>query len=180
MKDEQREYWYALSAPYCKELEAKRLLDREQVENFLPMQYKVITGRDGKKRRELVPAIHNLLFARTNRVRLQEIKSGVRYIQYRTRPEAGRNIPIIVPDRQMEQFMAISRTMNEKLLYLRPEEINLAKGTRVRIIGGPFDGVEGIFVKVQGVRSKRVVVQIEGLMAVAAATIHPDLIQVIE
>ena len=79
----------------------------------------------------------------------------------------------------MQQFISVSRLHNERLIYLTPEEINLAKGTRVRVLGGPFDGVEGAFVKVRGCRSKRVVILIQGILAVAVAEVKPDLIEVI-
>ena len=79
----------------------------------------------------------------------------------------------------MQQFITVSKTNSEQLIYLRPEEINLKKGTRVRILGGTFDGVEGIFVKIKGIRSRRVVVVIPGITAVVTAEIQPDLIEVI-
>ena len=94
-------------------------------------------------------------------------------------PDAGKNSPIIVPDIQMQQFISVSRLHNERLIYLTPEEINLAKGTRVRVLGGPFDGVEGVFVKVRGCRSKRVVILMQGILAVVVAEVKPDLIEVI-
>ena len=37
-----------------------------------------------------------------------------------------------------------------------------------------------MFVKVKGVRERRVVIAIQGVIAVAMATIHPDLIQPVE
>ena len=58
-------------------------------------------------------------------------------------------------------------------------ELNLSKGTRVRITGGDFAGQEGIFLKVKGARDRRVVIEIQGVIALAMATIHPDLIEVI-
>ena len=57
--------------------------------------------------------------------------------------------------------------------------MNLSKGIKVRITGGEFEGQEGIFLKVKGARDRRVVVEIQGVIAVAMATIHPDLIEVI-
>lgn len=50
----------------------------------------------------------------------------------------------------------------------------MQKGDRVRITGGVFEGVEGIFVRVKG--DRRVVVSIQGVMAVATTFIHPSLI----
>lgn len=172
--------WFAMSSPFNKEFVAKKLLDSKGIENFIPMCYRVMKKRDGRKVRELVPAIHNLIFVHTTRDIIQETKKGISYLQYLTRRDGTQNIPITVPTEDMNQFMAVTRTCNEELLYLEPEEINLTKGTPVRILGGPFDGIEGIFVKVKGVRSKRVVVLLPGVTAVATAEIKPDLIEVIK
>ena len=57
-------------------------------------------------------------------------------------------------------------------------ELDLRKGCRVRIHGGKLNGVTGVFMQVQGKRNRRVVVLLEGVMAVAAE-VHPDLIEVI-
>lgn len=170
--------WFALSAPHRREMKAKQLLDQLQIENFVPMRYEAVDTAQGKERK-LVPAISNLLFARTSKRILQRVKTGVPYLQYKVRPEAGRNVPIVVPEEQMTQFRAVCETRNEHLLFLHPEEINLSEGTPVRILGGAFDGVTGIFLKVSGKQKKRVVVLLEGLVAVATAEISPDLIQVI-
>ena len=97
-----------------------------------------------------------------------------------TRPDGTRRIPIVVPDRQMEQFISVCNTCNEKLVYLSPEEINLEKGTPVQIIGGIFDGVEGTFVKVEGLRNRRVVVSVPGITAVVIADITNGCIKVLE
>lgn len=172
-------YWFAMSAPYRKEMEAKQLLDSKGVENFLPLQNKIFTNSRGIKVRKLVPVISNLFFVHSTRREIQDIKSRVPFLQYRTRPVNGRNVPIIVPDRQMQQFITVCETRNEKLIYLSPQEIDIAKGTPVRVIGGAFDGVEGLFIKVRGARAKRVVVQIDGV-AVATAEIEPQFIEVID
>lgn len=171
-------YWFAMSAPYCKELEAKQFLDRLGIENFVPMQWQVVAHKNGKKSRELVPAIHNLIFARTTRPIIQEVKTGIKFLQYRTQPENGKNVPIIVPDVEMYRFIAVTDTCDKELVFIRPEEIDLRKGTRVRVHGGLFDGVEGVFVKVAGRRNRRVVVSIDHVIAVTAE-ISPDLIEIL-
>ena len=71
----------------------------------------------------------------------------------------------------MEQFITVCNTYNEKLVYLNPDEINLEKGTPVQIIGGTFDGIEGTFVKVDGIRNRRVAVLVPGIAAVVIADI---------
>ena len=68
----------------------------------------------------------------------------------------------------------------EYFIWINPEDLNLKKGTRVRITAGDFEGQEGIFIKVKGARDKRVVIAIKGVIAVAMATLHPSLIEVIK
>lgn len=106
------------------------------------------------------------------------MKSQVSWLQYITDSRSGQKI--IVPDSQMQRFIAVSGTYNDHLLYFRPEELNLKKGTRVRVTGGEFEGQEGIYQKVKGARDRRVVVEIQGVIAVAMATVHPDLIEVVD
>ena len=64
-----------------------------------------------------------------------------------------------VPDSQMQRFIAVSGTYDDHLLYFQPDELNLSKGTKVRITGGEFEGQEGIFLKVKGARDRRVVIE---------------------
>ena len=170
--------WYAMSAPYHRELQARDWFGEHGIETFVPMRREIVTSRDGHKSSVSVPAIHNLIFVHTTSDVMRELKPQLPIVQYLTHPVEGRNRPILVPESQMQQFIRVSNSHNEKLLYFRPEELNLHSGTPVRIIGGAFDGVEGTFVKVQGVRNRRVVVQLPGLLSVAAE-VHPDLIQVI-
>lgn len=170
------EIWYAMRATYRREPDAMYLLKKENLGCFIPMQYK-ISIKKGKKVRALVPVVHNLLFVHARPSDVQRVKSQVTYLQYITDTRSGQKI--IVPDSQMQRFIAVSGTYDDHLLYFQPDELNLSKGTKVRITGGEFEGQEGIFLKVKGARDRRVVIEIQGVIAVAMATIHPDLIEVI-
>lgn len=172
--------WFAMSAPYRRELIAKEFLDKKGIECFVPMKQMLVEKRNSIKTRQLVPAIHNMIFVHTSKERIKELKQGVNFLQYCTRPEGGRNTPIIVPDRQMQQFIAITQADNENITYLRPEEVDIAKGTKIRIHGGTFDGLEGYFVKIQGRRNRRVVMLIEGVTAVALTEISTDFIEIVK
>lgn len=90
-----------------------------------------------------------------------------------------RREPIVVPERQMQQFIAVSSTDEEQLEWLSPEAVNLSCGDAVRVVGGPFAGQEGVLVRVPGKRSKCVVVAIQGVIAVAMTKVHPSLIEII-
>ena len=102
-------------------------------------------------------------------------KQDIPFLQYMVDTRSRQKI--VVPEEQMKHFIAVAGTHHEQLLYFAPEEVNLSKGTKVRIRGGEFEGYEGIFIKVKGARDRRVVIQIQGVVAVAMATIHPDLIE---
>ena len=171
--------WFAMSAPYRRELKAQELLAARGIEAFVPMT-KVIVEKGGTAKRKTVPAIHNLVFVHTTKSNIKQAKQEIGFLQYRTQPCNGKNIPIVVPDKAMEQFISITQTRMDEVTYLAPEEINIEKGTKVRIHGGSFDGTEGVFVKIKGKRNRRVVVLIEGLAAIAInAEISPDLIEII-
>lgn len=162
---------------YRRELDVKQMLDKRSVECFIPMQYRLHIIHN-KKKKELVPVIHNLIFVHTTPSIIQQVKSEILFLQYMV--NSIDRTKIIVPDEQMERFIAVAGTYDDQLLYFKPEELNLAKGTKVRILGGEFEGQEGIFLKVKGARDKRVVILIQGVIAVAMATIHPSLIEVVE
>lgn len=172
--------WFAMSATFGRALKAKDFLESRSVRCFIPMKYEVVNdGKQGKKR-QLIPAINNLLFVNTTRSSIQSLKAELNYLQYLTRPDGERRVPIVISEHQMEQFISVCNTYNEKLVYLNPEEINLEKGTPIQIVGGTFDGVKGTFVKVAGVRNRRVAVLVPGIAAVVIADITNGCIKVLE
>lgn len=167
--------WYALRVTYSRELTLKEYLDGEHIENFIPMHYEYAVK--GERRvRKLVPAVHNLVFVRSSRSCIDRMKDEtslpVRYIMNKET-----NSPILVPERQMRNFIAVAGTNEEQLVYLEPSIVALRKGQRVRVTGGVFEGVEGEFIRVKN--DRRVMVSIQGVMAVATTFIHPSLIELI-
>ena len=156
--------WFAMSATFRRELKARALLDDAGIECFIPMKYMAVTKRNGRKAKELVPAVHNLIFVHADKEQIQDIKKDIPWLQWLTRSSDGQ----------------VTRDSNEKLVYLRPDEIDLRKGTPIRILGGPFIGIEGTFIKIQGHRNRRVVVMLKNIIGVAMAEVTPDLIEVLE
>lgn len=171
--------WYAMRVTYRRELDVKEVLDKELIESFIPMHY-VLRTKHGRKKRVLEPVVHNLLFVHTTPSVVREVKSRIPHLQYMMRTTDDRRMPIIVPEGQMKHFISVAGTYDEQLLFLDPCELNLAKGTKVRIRGGVFDGREGIYMKIKGARDKRVVVAVPGVIAVAVATLHTSQVEPIE
>ena len=168
-------HWYAVRVTYSRELFFKEYLDAAGIENYIPMRYEYVVRKE-RRLRKLVPAVHNLVFVRSTRERMDEIKNEpgmnipIRYIMDRETRQ-----PIVIPDSQMRSFIAVAGTYDQAVLYLEPTELNLSQGTRVRITGGIFEGVEGVFVRVR--HDRRVVVNIEGVMAVATTFVHASLVE---
>jgi transcription antitermination factor NusG len=120
--------------------------------------------------------VHNLVFVRASRERLDEVKTEKEYarpMRYIMNKETRR--PVVIPERQMQSFIAVAGNTEEQAIYLDVSEVNLRKGDRVRVVGGIFAGVEGKFMRIKN--DRRVVVVIEGIMAVATVPIHPSLIE---
>jgi len=168
--------WYAIRVTYNREMKVKAELDGLGIRNFVPMQYKA-QERNGRLVKRLVPSVHNLIFIHVEPSRMRQYKETtalpIRYIM--RREPNGRREPITVPQQQMDSFIAVAGTYDEQLIYLNPEPGDFSQGDRVRILGGPFEGAEGVFVRVKG--DRRVVVSIEGVVAVATTFIHPSLIE---
>ena len=98
--------WFAMRATYKREFMAQEYLQGKGIEVFLPLK-KEIKVIKGIKRKVTVPAINSLIFVKAQKEVLQQAKMGVEYLQYLTRKEEGRNVPIVVPERQMEQFIQV-------------------------------------------------------------------------
>lgn len=171
--------WFAMSAIFGRSIKAKEKLDACGVENFVPMQWKVVVGSDGRKIKKYLPAISNLIFVHTCWNRLLEIKLAMPWLQMQTFPSEGRNVPIVVPDSQMLNFIAAVAHPETKIEYLEPGDFKIEKGMCVRIIGGVLDNVVGVIVCTRGRGKKKLVVEIPGLIAARIEVENLDLIEVL-
>lgn len=169
--------WYPIRITYSREIALKEHLESIGIKCYIPMHYQTV-GRDEHKKRKLVPIIHNLVFVYSTREQLDSLKKELEYrLPMRYIMERETRQPIIVPDKQMQDFITVADTYNEQVIYLDPGELKLKKGSRVRITEGIFCGVEGKLLRIKG--DRRVVVSIEGIMAVATTFIHPSMLEVI-
>lgn len=173
--------WFPMRVTYQRELKMKSQLDELGIENFVPMQYEV-TGQGGQSKYELVPAIHNLIFVRSTQENLTLLKmtrEGLAPLRYMMKPaEDGNGQEIIrVPDRQMENFIKVASAGNDKVRFLEYGDFLTQPGRRVRVTDGYFAGVEGVIKRIKN--NKHVVVQIDGVAAVAIAFVPRQSLQAI-
>ena len=177
--------WFPMRVTYQREMKVKAELDRLEIENFIPMTYQFTESRkqgDTELRRELVPAINNLIFVHSTKERISELKVSnellepLRYMIDQTAGEA--HTIMTVPDKQMENFMRVASVTDDTVMFLDGTTIVGKEGKRVEIMGGPFEGVTGVIRRVK--RCKRVVVELEGITCVAIAFVPVGLLKEIE
>lgn len=177
---ENRKCWYVLrdlKRPNAK-LPAYRQLSGAGFEVFTPLEERVVT-RGGRRFREEVPFIRDLLFVHERREALDPLVEKYPTLQYRFQKGGRYKDPMTVPGADMERFMhAVS--VSEKPRYYLPGELTPAMcGREIRIVGGPLDGYEGKLLSVRGSRTRRLLVELPNYLT-AAVEVSPEFIRVAE
>lgn len=182
MSNKQEIHWFPMRVTYNRELKIKRLLDELEIENFIPMRYGYVKTKNGKKKK-LMPAIRNLIFVKSSQTLLSELKmtraefEPMRYMTKKSLSD-GKNEIIHVPDSQMENFMRVASVPDERIMILDNNDFISKIGKRVEITEGYFAGVEGVIKRIK--RNKHVVVQIDGVAAVAITFVPTSCLSFID
>lgn len=166
-----------LKRPNAK-LPAYRQLTELGFQVFTPLETRIVV-KGGRRTKETVPVIRDLLFVNTSRNRLDPTVLRTDTLQYRYKKGGAYCEPIVVPTREMEQFMRVADS-GQKVKYYRPEEITPGMlGASIRLLAdGPLYGVEGRLRSIRGSKKKRLVVELPGLLAVEVE-VQPDFIELI-
>ena len=169
-------HWFPMRVTYGRELIVKEFLDKENIENFLPMQYAIVDTKEGPQRMA-VPAVSNLIFIRSTQEQLTRMKmydkrfEPLRYMIRKSDIDNEQEI-ITVSDKSMDNFLKVAKLPDDKVFYLDINDHVLSNiGKRVLITAGPFVGVEGIVKRIR--RNKHVVIQLDDILA-AAITYVPS------
>ena len=167
--------WYVLRVSYGRAEKANELLKAKRIETHLPLHtiYKEVNG---KRKKQRIPLLPNFLFAKTTLSVLQSfLKSSpdlsfitFYYDHFNKKPD-GKNPPLVVPNESMDNFIKLTSINDEHILLIDEVNGTYKQGDYVRIIDGPFKGIEGRVTKITG--QKRVIVELPGLCSVATAYI---------
>ena len=155
---------------------AYRLLEEKGIEIFTPMRWRLVE-RKGKRIREEVPLLHDLLFAHTTRTCMDPIVEEISTLQYRYL-RGGYRKPMTVGHAEMNRFIRAVHSDDSPRYFLVEELTPAMYGRMIRIEGGPLDGYEGRLLSIRGARVKRLIVEIPGLL-VAAVEVDPEYIRVL-
>ena len=190
--------WYALKVFYGKVFEFEALLGDMGLETYIPVREDLLKGEDhmralrrlstpDDRRRDnqfirkgplifkRVPIVSSLLFVRAPKDRIGEIGQCIdkKGFVYR---KADRKTEAVIPDRQMAMFQLVCSSGEEGLEYFSSEDITRYKsGDKVRVLEGPLKGVEGYIKRIR--KDRRLLVAIEGFVAVATMYIPPQLLE---
>ena len=193
--------WYALRVSYSRELKVQDRLNESGIRTFVPMMWRrcpvkpgmtkgnpgmtkgkpttsSLPAPTGNPSRRLVPAVGNLCFAYSTRAELEDFIRGygdtspVHFYWDRTA-----NKPLTVPEKAMNDFIAVSSTLDEDLIYITEITSKLREGQTVKVKEGPFKGIEGKVVRIR--KSRRILVELPGMLAVATTYIQPEYLEII-
>ena len=169
--------WFAIRVTYGRGLKFKQLLEEAGFQSFVPMRKKVLE-KNGRKSVVMVPAVSNLCFVNTEKPKMDEFMHsfGEACMGHYIWDKSTRK-PIIVPDKAMADFIQVSMVMSDDILYLKEITAKLRQGQKVRVNNGPFKGVEGVVVRIK--RSRRIVVELPGMLAVATTYVKPQDLEVL-
>lgn len=183
MDDRSEKKWYVLrdlkrTNAQVRAYQMLQTLPDLHLEVFTPLVQRTVI-RAGKKVLTEVPFIHDLLFVYESQSILDPIIADIKTLQYRYVRGGKQNEPMTVRTEEMERFIALVQS-RASIRYYKPEEITPSMyGRRIRIEGGgALDGFEGLLMTVRGSKVKRLVVQLEGLLAVGVE-VDPEYIQFI-
>lgn len=144
---------------------AFRQLADEGFNVFTPMHTRVYE-KGGRKIREEVPFIWDLLFVRTERSLLDPVIENIPTLQYRFIKGRGYMQPLTVRDSEMDNFMQVIRAVDSPQYYSPEEILPDMVGKKIRIVSsGLLHGREGHLLKISGSRKKRLFVELSNILA---------------
>lgn len=173
--------WYVFRASYGRENLASDYLVDDGTYTYIAKKY-VEKYVKGKRKRYLQNLISNLLFAYTTEEKAYayvqqtpELSWLSFYYNHFETDDQQKNPPLTVSCEEMRQFILATCNRNKHLLYVDPSQCHFKSGDIVRVVDGPFLGVEGRVARVSG--QQRVVISLSGIGLISTAYIPTAFIQ---
>lgn len=169
-------HWYACKIYHNKMKDFKAQVAACGFEHYIPMRIVSDNGiyAAGTEQPKRAPIIPSLIFVRATDSFANWIrKNPAGYASVYCQP--GTSEPAIIRDDDMSTFIFVTTRELQTMEAVSPD---LAKGDKVRITEGILKGAEGYITRIHGTR--RFIVTIEGVAAVATAFIPKQFIEKID
>lgn len=157
---ENQKCWFAVRTRGKQELTIRDLLQQLEldIEYYLPTQF-VMRQLKSRRKRVEVPVVKNIIFIKATKQDACGIPNKYNIPVFYMKDLFTRAM-LVVPDKQMEDFMFI--------MSLDPDSVgfndeSLLPGSKVRVVKGPFCGVEGQLAVT--VNRSYVVLRMEGVLS---------------
>jgi transcription antitermination factor NusG len=193
--------WYALKVFYNKVFDIEESLEGALFETYIPVK-KVelkgedffrarrslaLNGPDGANRKYIqegprilrrIPVVASLMFVKAGAddiLRIKEQIEGKGFVYL----SADRKKPAVIPQKQMAMFRLVASSGDEGLeFFSEAPMVNFSQGDKVRVKEGPLKGAEGYIKRIK--KDRRLLVAIQGIIAVATSFIPPALLEKVE
>ena len=200
--------WYAIKVFFNKVFQMEDILSDMELETYLPVQKDKLKGQEYlkvSKRLSLVDANHRkdsryiqegpIIYERkplvASLIFLRAADDEILSVDARLKDEMilGRLLGFIyktadfkkwatIPDKQMESFRLLTENGGDGLTFYTANLVKLAQGDKVRVIDGPLKGAEGYIKRIK--KDRRLLVCVEGVIAVASSYIPDRMLEKIE
>ena len=168
-------HWYALKVFYNKLAPITGQLDIDGFDYYVPMHLVENASHNGYIKK---PLINSLLFIRVTPLYTKFIQNRFNQ-QMMFYKMMDKKTYAIIPDAQMENFILCTSIQEDgRLDVIGADRPEYHVGEHVRVIGGVFKGLEGHIKRIK--KDRRLIVSIEGVVAVATEYIPRDFLEVID
>ena len=159
-------YWYAIYVRSRQEKKVHQLLQEKGIVSSLPLIKTIRIWSDRKKKVE-VPLFKGYIFVyidiQKDKYNILQIDGVVKFINVN-------KVPSQVPNQQMHWLNIMVEASDSIQL-----EKNIPIGEKVRVIMGPFKGIEGVVAR--SVKLPKLVVMVETIMEVVSVHIKPEYLE---
>ena len=173
--------WFVFRASYAREDKASDFIVEDGDFVYIAKRYtrKIIQGKEKRVLETLIP---NLLFVYTTKDKAEEYVKRTPALSYLSfyynhfeLNDEHKNPPLTIPRHEMENFILATVTKNEHLLFVDEGKCHFKGEETVKIVDGPFKGVEGKVARVSG--QQRIILTLTQLGLVSTAYVPTAFIQ---
>ena len=120
------------------------------------------------------PLLGSIVFLRCSERFLFGLKSDF-YSRIAVYRDSARTGFATISDAEMDNFRMVVNIKGQEYIPLTITNPQFLKGSRVRVLDGPFKGAVGVVRRIKG--DRRLVVSVSGICAVATSFIRPELLE---
>lgn len=191
-------YWFPIRVTYGRVLMIKKEFESNpqtyDFDYFIPTEEEVIT-KGGTHKVKTTPTLSNIIFLNTTKKRIEELKhevpvcSCLRFMTYQPVETKKANASqlehrqynriIIVPDNEMNTFIAVVSKMQEHVTIVPYDRLFDFIGKTIKFIDGPLVGLTGKIRRGKD-KNKHVNIDLGGLMTAQIDYIPKAMYQILE